>query len=167
MVVMKGTGTPMITSTAAPSTFKLTNLLGSTRSFNLALASSYYYGAGINVQSTSSMTFTTDGKGTFHGSIAAEKTGEIVKNSNLMVQQKTSGTISVKLVSLTSTSAELNLAATGGSTTITMKGLKASSSFNIYVDGVLVSTLTSGSDGSLSFSRTYGSSDVLKVQLKV
>ena len=165
MVVMKGTGTPMITSTAAPSTFKLTNLLGSTRSFNLAFASSYYYGAGTNVQSTSSMTFTTDGKGTFHGSIAAEKTGEIVKNSNLMVQQKTSGTISVKLVSLTSTSAELNLAATGGSTTITMKGLKASSSFNIYVDGVLVSTITSGSDGSLSFSRTYDSSDVLKVQL--
>ena len=165
MVVMKGTGTPTITSTTAPSTFKLTNLLGSTRSFNLAFASSYYYGAGSNVQSTSAMTFTTDGKGTFHGSIGAELTGNVVKNSNLMVQQKTSGTISVKLVSLTSTAAQLNLAATGGSTTITMKGMKASSSFNIYVDGVLVSTLTSGSDGSLSFSRTYGSSDVLKVQL--
>jgi hypothetical protein len=33
------------------------------------------------------------------------------------------------------------------------------------VDGVTVSTITSGSDGSLSFTRTFGTSDVLEVAI--
>jgi hypothetical protein len=44
--------------------------------------------------------------------------------------------------------------------------MKASSSFNILVDGVLVTTANSGADGTLTLSRAFGSSDVLKVQLK-
>jgi hypothetical protein len=165
MVVMKNTGKATISSTTTPDKFKVTNLLASARAFDLSFASPYYYAAGTNVQTASAMTFSYDGKAVFHGSIAAEKTGEVLRNANLQVQQKTSGSVTVSLVTLTSTAAKLNLDSTGGSTTVVLKGLKASTAFKVLVDGVTVSTITSGSDGSLSFTRTFGTSDVLEVKI--
>lgn len=163
MVVVKGTGTPAITSTTTPDKFKLTNLLATSRDFDVGFSSPYYYGAGTNVGSAYE-TFTTDGKSVFHGSIASEKTGEVVKNANLQVQQKTSGSMKVSSVSLGTTAVKMSLASTGGSTTIIIKGLKASTSFSVLVNGAVVTTITSGSDGSLSFSRAFGGSDVFELK---
>jgi hypothetical protein len=165
MVVMKGTGMAYISSTSAPSVFKLTNLLASTRSFDLSFTSSDYYSAGINVQATKGMTYTTDGKAVFHGSIGAEKTGEVTKNPNLKVKQTGSGSVTVSLVSFASTGAKVNLASTGGTTTMDFFGLKASTTFKVIIDGTQVTTVTSRSDGSLSLIRSFGTSDVLELRI--
>ena len=165
MVIMKGSGTPIITSTSPPDRFKLTNLRSSTTTFDMAFQSPAYYAAGTNVQKTSAMTYSTDGKGTYHGSIAAEKTGELVRNNNLQVQQQGSGTTSITLVTLNSNQAKINAGSTGGTTAMILKGMQASTQFDIVVNSAVVSTLKSGSDGTLAFSRAYGSNDVLEVRL--
>jgi hypothetical protein len=146
----QGAGTPTITHTSPGAKLKLTNLHSSAVQYNLALQTSYLYQAGTNFQTSSPMTFTTDGKGTYHGILSAEKTGEVVKNTNVMVVQKNTGSTSVGLVSYSSQSAKLNIASTGGTTAITLKGNKGSTAFDIFVDSVNVATVTSQSDGTLS-----------------
>jgi fibronectin type 3 domain-containing protein len=111
------------------------------------------------------MTYTTDGKGTFHGTIAAEKSGEVVRNGNLQIQQQSSGTASINLVTLNSKQAKINVAATGGTTAMILKGMQANTLFDVVVNSVVVSTASSGSDGTLAFARSFGSNDVLEVRI--
>jgi fibronectin type 3 domain-containing protein len=165
MLVMKGAGTPSITNTANLDKFRLTNLRSAATQFNLAMSTQYLFHEGTNVQSSSPMTFTADGKGTFHGTITSEKTGDVIKNSNVMVAQHNTGSTSVSLVSYSSQSAKLNLASTGGTTAITLKGMKANTAFDIYVNSVKFTTITSQADGAMSFERSYGSSDVLEIKI--
>jgi fibronectin type 3 domain-containing protein len=165
MVVTKGMGTPTITHTSPGDKLKLTNLHSSAVQYNLAFQSANLYQAGTNFQTSSPMTFTTDGKGTYHGILSAEKTGEVIKNTNVMVAQHNTGSTSVSLVSYSSQSAKLNLASTGGTTAIVLKGMKANTAFDIFVDSAKVATVTSMADGTLSFERAYGASDVLEIKL--
>ncbi|MDD1755403.1 MAG: fibronectin type III domain-containing protein, partial [Methanomassiliicoccales archaeon] len=165
MLVMTGSGTPSIVCTSSIDKFKLTNLWSAATQFNLALNTAYLFQAGSNVQSSSPMTFTPDGKGTFHGTITAEKTGDVIVNSKVMVAQHNTGSTSVSLVTLSSQTAKFNVASTGGTTSMTLKGMQAGTAFDIFVDSVKQKTVTSTSDGSLSFELAYGSSDVLEVKL--
>ncbi|MEM0449175.1 MAG: fibronectin type III domain-containing protein [Methanomassiliicoccales archaeon] len=165
MLVMKGSGSPTITHSGSPNIFKLTNLRSSSTAFKIAFTTSNLYQSGSNVQTSGAMVFTTDGKGTYQGTIGAEKTGEIVKNNKVQVNQKGTGSIGVSLVSLSSSSAEMNLASTGGTTAFTLRGMQANTAFDIIVNGVVVNTVTSSADGTLSFERAFGTADVLKVNV--
>jgi hypothetical protein len=100
----------------------------------------------------------------FHGIVDAEKTGQIVKNSNVQITQQTTGTASVNVVSLGNGQAQLTVGATGGTTTIKLKGFTAGSSYDIIVNSVTVEKKTAASDGSVTFTRTFGASDSVQVK---
>jgi fibronectin type 3 domain-containing protein len=165
MLVMTGPGTASILCTSSVDKFKLTNLRSTATQFNLGLTTTNLFQEGSNVQSISPMTFTADGKGTFHGTITAEKTGEVIRNPNVLVVQHNTGSTSVGMVSMSPQEAKFNIASTGGSATITLKGMQPNTAFDITVDSAEVATMSSLGDGTLSFERSYGSSDVLQIDI--
>ena len=164
MVVTNGTGSPTISFTSPYDDYTITNLNASTNTFNFVIPSSYYYVNGSNVQTVAPMTFGADGKGTFHGKILAEKTGKVTKRNDLKVVHTGVGTATVELLKLDSSSAELRIGATGGTTTISIGGLIVGKSYEVYVNSVLVYSETADSQGFITFSRAYGSSDSIVVQ---
>ena len=164
MIVTRGAGHPKITSTADRGGYIFTNLNGGAVSFDLSIPTSYYYYAGTNTRTASPITYTPDGKATFHGTVDAEKTGRISKNSNVQITQQTTGTAKVSLISIGNGQAQLTIGATGGTTSIKLKGFTAGNSYDIIVNSVVVAQKTAASDGSVSFARSFGNSD--KVQVK-
>jgi len=164
MIVTLGNGKPTITSTTDQGGYIFTNLNASSKSFDISIPTSYYYSAGTNARVASPITYSIDGRAMFHGIVDAEKTGQIVKNSNVQITQQTAGTASVNVVSLGNGQAQLTVAATGGTTTIKLKGFTAGSSYDIIVNSVTVEKKTAASDGSVTFTRTFGASDSVQVK---
>ena len=164
MIVTLGNGKPTITSTTDQGGYIFTNLNASSKSFDISIPTSYYYSAGTNARVASPITYSIDGRAMFHGIVDAEKTGQIVKNSNVQITQQTAGTASVNVVSLGNGQAQLTVAATGGTTTIKLKGFTAGSSYDIIVNSVTVEKKTAASDGSVTFTRTFGASDGVQVK---
>jgi hypothetical protein len=164
MIVTLGEGRPTITSTADQGGYIFTNLNASGKSFDLSIPTSYYYYAGTNARVASPITYSVDGRAMFHGIVDAEKTGQIVKNSNLQITQQTTGTASVNVISLGNGQAQLTVGATGGTTTIKLKGFTAGSGYDIIVNSVTVERKTAASDGSVTFTRTFGASDSVQVK---
>jgi methionine-rich copper-binding protein CopC len=164
MVVTNGTGSPTISFTSPYDDYTITNLNASANTFNLVIPSSDYYMNGSNVQTMAPMTFGADGKGTFHGKILAEKTGEVTKRNDLKVVHTGVGAATVELLKLSSSSAELRIGATGGTTTVSIGGLIVGKTYEVYVNSVLVYSEIADSQGFITFSRAYGSSDSILAQ---
>lgn len=163
MVVMKGAGAPIITFTTAYDRYRITNLRSSSTAFDFAIPSAYYYDAGNDVQRTAAMTFWSDGKGTFHGKVAAEKTGSVVKRNDLKVVHSVSGTATVLPLSITSTDARLTVNATGGTTTISVGGFTTGKSYVMQVDGSTVDSKTADAQGFVTFTYSFGLSDAVVI----
>jgi len=164
MVVTNGSGTPTVTFTALCNNYTITNLNGSANNFNFVIPSDYYYDAGVDAQKTTPMTFTTDGKGTFHGKVLAEKTGKVVKRSELRVNHAGSGSVAVNLLSSSSNGAELAIGANGGTTTISMGGLVAGQTYGVYINSQFAENKIADSQGFITFSQAYGSSDAVAIR---
>lgn len=164
MVVTQGKGSPSITFTAAFNQYNLTNLNASTNSFQFTIPSSNYYDSGTNIQGTGSMTFTPNGNGIFQGSIAGEKTGNIIKRPNFSVIQQNSGAATVSLTNLTNTGAKFSVGATGGTTTVNVRGLIPGGTYGIYINSQLMERMNADTQGALTFSHSYGSNDNVVIQ---
>jgi hypothetical protein len=164
MIVTRGAGHPKITSTADRGDYIFTNLNRSAVSFDLSIPTSYYYYAGTNTRTASPITYTPDGKATFHGTVDAEKTGRVTKNSNVQVTQQTTGSATVSLISIGNGQAQLSVGATGGTTAIKLKGFTGGQSYDIVVNSVVVAHVTAASDGSVSFTRSYGKAYAVQVK---
>ncbi len=163
VIVMKGGIAATINSEAMLSQYAITNLHSAQSTFNLVVPTDSYYQSGTDMGESAWMSYTADGKATFHGQVAAEKTGLVTARSDIGVKQLTSGTASVKQTAHSSTGATIQVSATGGSTEITVKSLTVGKTFDVLVNGVKANTLTA-SDGSIKFTNTYGSSDTVVVQ---
>ena len=157
MVVIMGAGKPTITETSSLDTFKITNLHATSNDFDLRIPGSGYYLVGPGAQAVA-MSYSSDGYAKFSGRVDAEKTAVISRSSNLNVVQRTAGTATVSLSSA-GPSADLMVSATGGVTNITLKGFVAGKTYDILVNGAVVDRKAAASDGSVSFSRTFGSGD--------
>ncbi len=162
VIVMKGGNAATINSDSMLSQYAITNLHSAQSTFNLVVPTDSYYQSGTDMSQSAWMSYTSDGKATFHGQIAAEKTGFVTARSDISVKQLTSGTVSVDQTAHSLTGATIQVSATGGSTEITVKSLTAGKTFNVLVNGAVVSTLTA-TDGSIKFTRSYGPSDTVVV----
>ncbi|MDD1770608.1 MAG: fibronectin type III domain-containing protein [Methanomassiliicoccales archaeon] len=163
MIVTKGAGNPAITFTSAQATYKLSNLWSASNSFSFSIPSSSYYQAGTNVVQSGGVVYSTDGRAKFSGTIGAEKTGSVVANPSLSVMQTSSGTATVTLQSIGSGTASLTVASTGGTTQLVLKGFTAGTSYNLKVNSVTVASAVAAADGSLTFTRSFGSNDQVTI----
>ena len=158
MVVVKGGAKATITETADLSSFIFTNLHATSNDFDLKVPGGGYFTAGLGAQSLAPMTYTVDGYAKFSGRVDGEKTATISRNDNVRVVQNTAGSASVTLTSA-GPNADLTVTATGGSTSITLKGFVPGKSYDVLVNSIVVDHKTAAADGTIAFTRTYGSND--------
>jgi hypothetical protein len=164
MVVLKGTGNPTLTLTKGYDQYKLTNLHGSAISFTMVLPTPGYYQVGGGLTQTGPVTYTADGKAIFHGTIAAEGTGYIVKRSDVAASHAGSGQATVTLGAQSATQVQLNVAATGGQTTLYIGGLSPGKDYDVLVNNQKVDSKKADASGWVSFTRGFGSNDNVLVQ---
>jgi len=159
MVVTEGPGSPDITFSTNELEYILTNLYSSANVYDLIIPTHYYYRNGTNVASSSDMTFTST-TGTYHGSLAGEKTGTVVRDTNLSVDQS-AGSITVDLVSKNASTVHIDVGATSGPTSMTLRGLTPDHRYAIYVDSVYRQNKTADSLGDITFTDTYASDEII------
>ncbi len=164
MVVLKGGAKSTITESSNLASFIITNLHATSNDFDLRVPGGGYFTPGSGAQTISAMTYTSDGYAKFSGRVDAEKTSTITRNENIQVYQRNSGSASVSLTSI-GPSADLTVQSTGGTTEIVLKGFAAGSTYNILVDSVVVEQKTATTDGSITISRAFGTSDRVQTQL--
>jgi fibronectin type 3 domain-containing protein len=164
MVVMKGGAKATITESSDIASFIITNLHATSNDFDLRVPGGGYFSPGSGVTSISAMTYASDGYAKFSGRVDAEKTATITRNDNIQVFQRNSGSTSVSLTSA-GPNADLNVKSTGGVTEITLKGFVPGKTYNIIVNSVIVEQKTAAADGSITFSKSYGSNDRVQTQV--
>jgi hypothetical protein len=96
VIVMKGGNTATINAESMLSQYAITNLHSAQSSFSLVVPTDSYYQSGTDMSESAWMSYTADGKATFHGQVAAEKTGSVTARSDIAVKQLTTGTASVR-----------------------------------------------------------------------
>lgn len=163
MVVVKGGAKATITESSNLASFTITNLHATSNDFDLRVPGGSYLTPGSGAQTLSAMTYTPDGYAKFSGRVDAEKTATMTRNDNIQVYQRNSGSASVSLASI-GPSADFTVQSTGGTTEITLKGFTPGKTYSIRVNSVVIDQKTAAADGSITFSRTYGSNDRVQTQ---
>ncbi|MEM0449177.1 MAG: fibronectin type III domain-containing protein [Methanomassiliicoccales archaeon] len=164
MLVTKGAGSATITATADLSSFTITNLHATSNTFDLRVPSGSYYIPGPGVTKLSDMTYSADGYAKFSGRIDPEKTSKLNRVDDIKVYQRLTGSATISLSSL-GPNADLTVSSTGGSTEIILRGYAPGKSYDIFVNSVKVDTKIAAQDGSISFTRSYGSNDRVTTSL--
>jgi fibronectin type 3 domain-containing protein len=164
MVVIKGGAKATITESSNLASFTITNLHATSNDFDLRAPGGGYFAPGSGVTTLSPMTYTPDGYAKFSGRVDAEKTATVIRNENIQVYQRNSGSATVSLTSI-GPSADLMVHSTGGMTDITIKGFVPGKTYKILVNSIVVEQRTAATDGSITFSRTYGSNDRVQTQV--